>query len=118
MELYTLASSSKGNCALVSQADSRLLVDAGISLRRITKGLGTLGLTPQTLDGILSTHAHRDHVAGLPMLAKHCPLPLFSRDSGQKGFFLLVAGLGAQLGVLQRMVEKEAGRIFPMGYAF
>lgn len=78
MEFYTLASSSAGNAALVCHNDTRLLIDAGISCRRITQSLAVLNLTLDDLDGILITHEHIDHVRGLVTLAKKCPAPLYA----------------------------------------
>ena len=70
MEFYTLASSSAGNAALVCHNDTHLLIDAGISCRRITQSLAALNLTLDDLDGILITHEHIDHVRGLTTLGK------------------------------------------------
>ncbi len=78
MEFYTLASSSTGNAALVCHNDTHLLIDAGISCRRITQSLAALDLTLDDLDGILITHEHIDHVRGLVTLAKKCPAPLYA----------------------------------------
>ena len=78
MEFYTLASSSAGNAALVCHNDTHLLIDAGISCRRITQSLAALNLTLDDLDGILITHEHIDHVRGLVTLAKKCPAPLYA----------------------------------------
>ena len=62
MEFYTLASSSAGNAALVCHNDTHLLIDAGISCRRITQSLAVLDLTLDDLDGILITHEQDLHV--------------------------------------------------------
>ncbi len=78
MEFYTLASSSAGNAAIVCHNDTHLLIDAGISCRRITQSLAVLNLTLDDLDGILITHEHIDHVRGLVTLAKKCPAPLYA----------------------------------------
>ena len=78
MEFYTLASSSAGNAALACHNDTHLLIDAGISCRRITQSLAVLNLTLDDLDGILITHEHIDHVRGLTTLAKKCPAPLYA----------------------------------------
>ena len=78
MEFYTLASSSAGNAALVCHNDTHLLIDAGISCRRITQSLAALDLTLDDLDGILITHEHIDHVRGLVTLAKKCPALLYA----------------------------------------
>jgi phosphoribosyl 1,2-cyclic phosphodiesterase len=69
MKICTLASSSSGNCTLVSHGNTHLLIDAGISLRRITACLKELGLTPGDLTGVLVTHEHSDHIGGIGCLS-------------------------------------------------
>jgi phosphoribosyl 1,2-cyclic phosphodiesterase len=60
----SLASSSAGNCYYIeSGGGTRILVDAGIPLRRLERTLRSLGVEPETLQGIFITHAHRDHIA-------------------------------------------------------
>ena len=78
MELCTLASGSSGNCILLSTGFGHVLVDAGISCRRITAALAEWGLTPDDLSGILITHEHRDHTAGLATLTKRYHLPIYT----------------------------------------
>ncbi|MBQ2895353.1 MAG: MBL fold metallo-hydrolase [Oscillospiraceae bacterium] len=78
MKLSVFASGSTGNCALLSQGDTHLLLDDGISLRRLRAALALRELTPEQLGGVLITHEHKDHISGLPMLAKHCGVPLFA----------------------------------------
>lgn len=78
MEFYTIASSSAGNAALVCHEDINILIDAGVSCRRITQTLTTLSLTLADLDGILITHEHIDHVRGLGTLAKKCGARLYA----------------------------------------
>ena len=74
----TLASGSSGNCALVSCGATRLLVDAGISARRITTALKNLGVDPASLSGVLVTHEHSDHISGLTTLTKQLKLPVYA----------------------------------------
>ena len=78
MEIRTIASGSSGNCLLVSAGGSHLLVDAGISCRRITAALAGLGLSPEALSGILITHEHTDHISGLATLTKKFHLPVYT----------------------------------------
>ena len=83
LELVTLASGSSGNCLLASDGRTRLLVDAGISARRICRGLKELDVNPADLAGVLITHEHTDHIAGLATLAKQFRLPVYaSRGTG------------------------------------
>lgn len=78
MEICTLASGSSGNCLLVRSGRTNILIDAGISARRITTGLKTLGVAPEKLDGIFITHAHTDHIAGLATLTKKLTMPIYA----------------------------------------
>lgn len=74
----TLASGSLGNAALVSCGDTHILLDAGISAKRITAGLATLGIQPYQLSAILLTHEHSDHVFGLRVLCKKAGAPIYA----------------------------------------
>lgn len=78
LTLTTLASGSSGNCLLVSDGSCHVLVDAGISCRRICKGLRELGVDPARLSGILITHEHSDHISGLATLTKQLRLPVYA----------------------------------------
>ena len=77
MEFYTLASGSSGNCSLVRAGKTTLLIDAGISCRRIERSLRMLGLTLGDLTAVLITHEHADHVSGLATLTKKCAAPVY-----------------------------------------
>lgn len=74
----TLASGSAGNAALVSCGDTHILLDAGISAKRITAGLAALGVNPYQLSAILLTHEHGDHVSGLRVLTKKVGAPVYA----------------------------------------
>ena len=62
LTLTTLASGSSGNSTLVSDGTTHLLIDAGISARRITTALKGLGIDPRSSSGVLVTHEHSDHI--------------------------------------------------------
>ena len=70
MRIVTFASGSTGNCSLITEGRTNILIDAGISMRRTLAALETLGLTPRDLCGVLITHEHSDHISGLPVLVK------------------------------------------------
>ena len=78
MEFYTIASSSAGNASLVCHEDTHILIDAGVSCRRITQSLASLDLTLEDIDAILITHEHVDHVRALGTLQKKCAVPLYA----------------------------------------
>ena len=76
--IHTLASGSEGNAALVCAGDVHILVDAGISARRIETALRSLNRLPQALSAVFITHTHSDHTAGLRVLLKHTGAPVFA----------------------------------------
>jgi phosphoribosyl 1,2-cyclic phosphodiesterase len=65
-----LASGSSGNAAFLSTGNTRILIDAGLSMKETAKRLASIGESLESLDAILITHEHSDHVAGLPVLAR------------------------------------------------
>ncbi|HEX2999338.1 MAG TPA: MBL fold metallo-hydrolase, partial [Armatimonadota bacterium] len=80
MKICTLASSSSGNCTLVSEGSTHVLIEAGISLRRSTAGLKILGIAPGELTGVLITHEHSDHIGGIKMLVKYHSVPILAPE--------------------------------------
>lgn len=74
--VHTLASGSSGNALLLSCGDTHLLLDAGISCRRITTALRALGLSLQDIDTVLITHTHTDHISGLQTMLKRTDFPI------------------------------------------
>lgn len=105
MEFYTLASSSSGNAALIRSGDTAILLDAGISARRIAQSLSPLGMTPEDLDAILITHEHSDHVNGIATLTKKYAIPVYA--SRGTAHFLPQAGSALRI--------FEAGAAFAIG---
>ena len=78
--VHTFASGSSGNALLLSWDGGRLLVDAGISCRRITRNLEALGLTLGDICALLITHTHSDHISGLQTLLKKSAFPVWAAD--------------------------------------
>ena len=78
LELCTLASGSSGNAVLVFTETTKLLIDAGISAKRLCEGLKSLDLSPADLDGICITHSHSDHIGGLRVFLKRTSAPVFA----------------------------------------
>ena len=78
MELCVFASGSSGNCMLLSQGSTHILIDAGISKRRIEQSLAQSGLSMREIGGVLITHEHSDHISGLKMLLKYYAVPVYA----------------------------------------
>ncbi|MCI5791339.1 MAG: MBL fold metallo-hydrolase [Clostridiales bacterium] len=70
----SLGSGSKGNCVLISDGKTRLLIDAGLNAAVIAKKLSELGLMLTDMDGLLITHEHGDHIRSVDMLAQFMPV--------------------------------------------
>ena len=78
MRMVSIASGSSGNCIYIGSDHTHLLVDAGISNKRIEQGLNDIGIKGSELDGVLITHEHSDHVKGLGVLARKHGVPIYS----------------------------------------
>ena len=121
-----LASSSKGNCTVVSDGETHILVDAGISATRIRKGLAECGLSVAQLSGIFITHEHQDHVCGLGILSKKDELHLYCSRylapdlkamAPRVSFTYLEPGAEVQLGKMRITPFAVAhDAIDPLGY--
>ena len=97
--VHTLASGSSGNALVFSCGQTHVLVDAGISCRRITTALKAIGLGVEDLDALLITHAHSDHISGLQTLLKKSTFPILASGRTCRE---LVYGLG---GIRHRLQE-------------
>lgn len=77
MRLCSIASGSSGNCIYVGHASTHLLIDAGISGKRIEQGLLDMGVAPESISGLLVTHEHSDHIQGIGVLARKYGIPMY-----------------------------------------
>ncbi len=73
LEFCSFASGSSGNCYLVRNDRSALLIDAGISGKKIFQGLKETGTPNEKVRGLLVTHEHIDHIKSLPIVTKNLP---------------------------------------------
>jgi phosphoribosyl 1,2-cyclic phosphodiesterase len=99
-----LASGSSGNAILVRAGATTLLIDAGLTAKRLTDTLTSLNTSVATLDGILLTHEHGDHTRALNVLCSKNSVPIFTNP--------LTAD------VLRRKGLSTDWRIFSNGAAF
>ena len=77
MQICSIASGSSGNCIYIGDGDSRILIDAGVSRKRIVDGLKSIHVSPESLDAIFVTHEHTDHIQGIPMMTKYFHVPIY-----------------------------------------
>ena len=78
MRVHVFASGSGGNCLLLEDQDTKVLIDAGISKRRVDAALKSLGCTMGDIAGVLITHEHSDHISGLETLVKGREIPVYA----------------------------------------
>lgn len=79
-----LASGSSGNCFYLETDQKRIMVDAGLSGKKITSLLGEIGRKPEDLDAILVTHEHKDHIHGVGVLARKYNLDIYANEATWK----------------------------------
>jgi phosphoribosyl 1,2-cyclic phosphodiesterase len=81
-----LASGSKGNSTVVTGGHTRILVDAGLSCRELFKRMTAAGEDPATLDAIIVTHEHQDHVNGLAVTARKLGIPVYFTEATHRAW--------------------------------
>ena len=81
-----LASGSKGNCTVVTGGNTRILVDAGLSCRELFRRMRLVDEDPATLDAIIITHEHSDHVAGLAVTARKLGIPVYFTEGTHRAW--------------------------------
>ena len=85
MRLMSIASGSSGNCIYVGDDNTHILIDAGISKKRVEEGLNSIGLTVGDLDAVFVTHEHSDHIGGLGVLTRKCMAPVYATKGTLEG---------------------------------
>jgi phosphoribosyl 1,2-cyclic phosphodiesterase len=81
-----LASGSKGNSTVVSGGRTRILVDCGLSCRELFRRMKLAGEEPETLDAIVITHEHMDHINGLAVTARKLGIPVYFTEGAHRAW--------------------------------
>ncbi len=104
MRMCSIASGSSGNCIYIGSGSSHILIDAGISGKRVEAGLKDLDLKGTDVNGILITHEHSDHIRGLGVLARKYEIPIYATPGtaaairGMDGLGKIEEGLFVEIG--------------------
>ncbi len=103
-----LASGSKGNATLICSERTRILVDAGLSAKELSRRLDQTPVKPNQLDGLILSHEHQDHVRGCGTLSRRYGFPVFlSRGT--------LENLPSQVGTLPHRQIFQSGNGFTIG---
>lgn len=106
MKICSIASGSSGNCICVGSESATLLVDAGISGKRVEQGLNTIDMTTKDVDAILVTHEHSDHIKGLGVLARKHEIPIYA-TSGTLDAVMSYSSLGKIPDGIFHVIEED-----------
>lgn len=80
LRFSVLASGSTGNAFYIESAEERILVDAGLSGKKMDQLFAEIQMDPSKLTGILVTHEHSDHIKGLGIIARKYNLPIYANE--------------------------------------
>lgn len=81
IKFCSLSSGSSGNCQYIETKNTRILIDGGFSGKRMEALLSSIGVCPSTLDGILVTHEHIDHIKGVGVFSRRYDLPIYANGN-------------------------------------
>ena len=112
MRLCSIASGSSGNCIYVGNDNTHLLVDVGISKKRVEEGLAELNLDGDMISGLLITHEHTDHIQGLGAFSRKYQIPIYATTGTLNGVCAYKALGELPKGLLN---EVSADREFSIG---
>lgn len=80
MKIEVISSGSKGNSTFIESNNTRILIDVGVNYPRIKNSLEDIGVDPKTLNGVIISHTHSDHIGGLSSLIKKIDIPIYIRE--------------------------------------
>jgi phosphoribosyl 1,2-cyclic phosphodiesterase len=107
MQFISFSSGSSGNCYLLRTEHSMLLLDVGLSPRKVKQYLHEYGLSLPDVDAILITHDHTDHIKGAGLLSEECQLPVYTTEIIHEGMcrnYCMPCKVPAEL---RRIVQKD-----------
>ncbi len=119
MEICVLNSGSNGNAVYLASGGTRILIDAGISLRLLRQRLGLIGCRAEELAAVLVSHEHIDHCRGLPGLSRsHPALQVFANESTAAGVELTArAALAAPWSIFETGADFTVGALHVQSFS-
>lgn len=115
MKIAVLATGSNGNACYVETNKHKFLIDCGISFKSLVGRMDQFGLNVSSIDSLLLTHEHYDHVSGLKVLAKKIPLTIYTSQGTYDGLNLetksVLASQNISIVKAEEMIELEDCKI-------
>jgi len=93
IKFCSLSSGSSGNCQYIETDNTRILIDAGFSGKKIESLLSSIGVNPSTIDGILVTHEHIDHTLGVGILSRRYNIPIYANSNTWVGMNTIIKSI-------------------------
>lgn len=131
MEFCSIYSGSSGNCLYVGSERTKLLIDAGLTGKKIAEGLKEIDVNPNEINGILITHEHDDHIKAAGILSRRFNIPIFANTNTWNAIYGAIGEVKLHnIKVFQGFDGFEIGDIFikpfkiphdaadPVGYSF
>ncbi|KPH72120.1 MBL fold metallo-hydrolase [Oceanobacillus caeni] len=107
LRFSVLASGSTGNAFYIESERQKLLVDAGLSGKKLTELFQKIQVDPSDLSGILVTHEHSDHIKGLGIFARKYNLPIYANEKTWKAMDKSIGKLSVDQRFLFQMEEVK-----------
>ena len=104
MRFAVIASGSRANCTFVEGAGTRVLIDCGLSAKQAAARLAGIGVDADSIDALIITHEHSDHIGGVPVFSRRHRVPVYANQ-----------GAAACLDGLHELRLFETGRDFQVG---
>lgn len=104
VKFATIASGSSGNSIFAGTKSTKILIDAGLSGKKIQKGLSDIGVKGEEIDGIFITHEHIDHIHGAGILSRRFDIPIYATEGTWKG---MLSSIGKIKPENMRIISKN-----------
>lgn len=85
IKFQSIVSGSSGNCTLICCSNTKILIDCGISGKKVTAYLNDIGIDPCEIDRILVTHEHIDHTSGIGIMSRKFDIPILASEGTWEG---------------------------------
>jgi len=80
IKFCSLYSGSSGNCQYIKSENATVIVDAGLSAKKIQQGIINIGEDPKKIDAIFITHEHIDHIQGAGIMSRRLDIPIYANE--------------------------------------